>query len=110
MRDGSVVTNPEIDDPNIFEPLDMTNDTVKLLKITRVWAKDIYLVNFGTHFYTVSNNKTSGGLEVEKRIIELHRAGRANELPYREMALIAAVCISVCRPPLIFIITSLLRS
>ena len=191
MKDGSVVTNPEIDDPNILEALGTPNETVKLLKIVRDGAKDIYLVNFGTHSCTVGGNKTSadypgviceliegaipdteciftlsaagdanhvnvhptelekeirredkinpgtkrlrakyiayavageaikisqrakeiatdkinfgmrevslpankgGDLEEAKRIIELHKAGRSCELPYREMALITAVC------------------
>ncbi len=190
MKDGSVVTNPEIDDPNILEPLATPNETVKLVKIARDGAKDIFIVNFGTHSCTVGGSKISadypgivcdliegaigdvecmftlsaegdanhvnvhpselekrirkedkidpgtkrlrakyiayavagevlkicqrveeiksdkinfgmqeisvpsnkgGDLEEAKRIIELQRAGRSNELPYREMALITAV-------------------
>ena len=190
MKDGSVATNPEIDDPNILEALGTPNETVKLVKIARDGANDIFIVNFGTHSCTVGGNKISadypgviceliegaipgsecmftlsaagdanhvnvhpselekqirkedkinpgtkrlrakyiayavagevlkicqrveeiksdkinfgmqeisvpsnkgGDIEEAKRIVELQRAGRSNELPYREMALITAV-------------------
>ena len=59
MKDGSVVTNPGEENPEILEPLGKPNETVKLLKIVREGAKDIYLVNFGTHSCMVGGYKTS---------------------------------------------------
>ena len=53
MRDGSVRTNPDAQDPNIDHPLGQPNETVKLLKILREGGDDIYIFNFGTHADTV---------------------------------------------------------
>ena len=49
MKDGSVATNPGIKNPNIDHPLGTPNETVKLIKILREDADDIFIVNFGTH-------------------------------------------------------------
>lgn len=49
MKDGSVATNPGVNNPNIGHPLGTPNETVILIKILREGADDIYLVNFGTH-------------------------------------------------------------
>lgn len=49
MKDGSVATNPGVGNPNIDHPLGQPNETVKLLKLVRTGADDIFLVNFGTH-------------------------------------------------------------
>lgn len=49
MKDGSVATNPGVNNPNIDHPLGTPNETVILVKILRKGADDIYLVNFGTH-------------------------------------------------------------
>lgn len=49
MRDGSVATNPGVGNPNIDHALGTPNETVKLIKITRENADDIFIVNFGTH-------------------------------------------------------------
>ena len=49
MKDGSVATNPGVNNPNIDHPLGTPNETVKLLKIVREGADDIFMVNFGTH-------------------------------------------------------------
>lgn len=49
MKDGSVATNPGVNNPNIDHPLGIPNETVKLIKILREGADDIFMVNFGTH-------------------------------------------------------------
>ena len=49
MKDGSVATNPGVLNPEIDHALGTPNETVKLLKIVREQADDIFIVNFGTH-------------------------------------------------------------
>lgn len=49
MKDGSVQTNPGVNNPNIDHALGTPNETVKLIKIKRENAQDIVMVNFGTH-------------------------------------------------------------
>ncbi len=49
MKDGTVQTNPGVKNSNIDHALGTPNETVKLLKVTRDGADDIFIVNFGTH-------------------------------------------------------------
>lgn len=49
MKDGSVATNPGVKNPNIDHALGTPNETVKLVKILREDADDIFIINFGTH-------------------------------------------------------------
>ncbi len=49
MKDGSVQTNPGVGNPNIDHALGEPNETVKLVKIVREDAEDIFIVNFGNH-------------------------------------------------------------
>lgn len=49
MKDGSVATNPGVNNENIDHALGTPNETVKLVKIVRENANDIFIVNFGTH-------------------------------------------------------------
>ena len=49
MKDGSVATNPGVNNPNIDHALAEPNETVKLIKITREGGEDIFVINFGTH-------------------------------------------------------------
>ena len=49
MKDGSVATNPGVNNPDIDHALGAPNETVKLVKLTREGSDDIYIVNFGTH-------------------------------------------------------------
>ena len=49
MKDGSVATNPGVNNPNIDHALGTPNETVKLVKILRENADDIFMINFGTH-------------------------------------------------------------
>lgn len=49
MKDGSVATNPGVNNENIDHPLGVPNETVKLIKIIRENNDNIFMVNFGTH-------------------------------------------------------------
>ena len=49
MKDGSVATNPGVNNPNIDHALGTPNESVKLVKLVREGADDIFMVNFGTH-------------------------------------------------------------
>lgn len=49
MKDGTVATNPGVKNSEIDYALDTPNETVKLVKIKRECAEDIFIVNFGTH-------------------------------------------------------------
>ena len=49
MKDGSVCTNPGAGNPDILEPMNEADDTIRLLKITREGAGDIVLVNYQCH-------------------------------------------------------------
>ncbi len=49
MKDGSVATNPGVNNPGIDHALGTPNEKVTLIKILREGADDIYIVNFGTH-------------------------------------------------------------
>lgn len=60
MKDGSVKTNPGIEHPDIDHALGTPNESVKLIKIVREGANDIFMVNFGTHPDTVGNEYISG--------------------------------------------------
>ncbi len=59
MKDGSVQTNPGIDNENIASPLGAPDNTLNLLKILRSDAEDIYIVNFGTHPDTIGGEMVS---------------------------------------------------
>ncbi len=59
MKDGSVMTNPGINRDDIECPLGTANDMVKLVKIERENADDIYIVNFGVHPDTVGGEYIS---------------------------------------------------
>ncbi|MBE7051149.1 MAG: hypothetical protein E7395_01070 [Ruminococcaceae bacterium] len=59
MKDGSVKTNPGVGNADIDHPLGTPNETLKLLKIVRENANDIFLVNFGTHPDTIGGEYIS---------------------------------------------------
>lgn len=60
MKDGSVKTNPGVNNPDIDYPLGTPDETVKLLKITRSGAFDILVFSFGMHADTVGGEFISG--------------------------------------------------
>ncbi|MBQ3075872.1 MAG: hypothetical protein IJC26_07370, partial [Clostridia bacterium] len=49
MNDGSIKTNPGRGNPDVLEPLDQSDNTVRLLRFKRADAPDIALVNFSCH-------------------------------------------------------------
>lgn len=59
MKDGTVQTNPGVDNPDIDYVLSSANEVVKVIKIKRDDANDICLVNFGTHADSVGGEYIS---------------------------------------------------
>jgi len=59
MRDGSVATNPGVNNPDIDHPLGTPNETVKLLKLVREGKDDILMITFGTHADSVGGEYIS---------------------------------------------------
>ena len=59
MKDGSVKTNPGINNPDILEPIGEVDERVNVLRIDRENASTIVLANFGNHPDTVGGNKVS---------------------------------------------------
>lgn len=59
MKDGSVQTNPGVDNPNVDHVLDEASDVLKLIEIKRENADDIYIVNFGVHPDTIGDEYIS---------------------------------------------------
>jgi hypothetical protein len=59
MKDGSVRTNPGINNPDVKEPLGTPDETVQLVRFRRTGAPDIAIVNFGTHPDTIKGTKFS---------------------------------------------------
>lgn len=59
MKDGSVATNPGVNNAQIDHPLGKPNETVKLIKLVRKDADDVLIVNFGTHPDTVGGEYIS---------------------------------------------------
>ena len=59
MKDGSVRSNPGINNPDILEPLGEIDDRVNILRFDREGAKNIVLVNFGNHPCVVNGPRVS---------------------------------------------------
>jgi len=59
MKDGSVQTNPGVNNPNILEPIGDIDDRVSVLRFKREGAEDLVYVNFGDHPDTVGGCKVS---------------------------------------------------
>ena len=49
MKDGSICTNPGVDNPDIVAPIGDVDDRVNVLCFQREGAPEIVLVNFGNH-------------------------------------------------------------
>ena len=49
MKDGSIRTNPGVNNPDIAEPLGFLDETVRVLRIRRAGKGDIAVLNFATH-------------------------------------------------------------
>ena len=59
MKDGSVQTNPGVNNPNIDHPIGTVDERVNVLRFDREGAETIVLVNFGDHPDTVGGSKIS---------------------------------------------------
>ncbi|MCI8525941.1 MAG: hypothetical protein HFF17_08480 [Oscillospiraceae bacterium] len=59
MKDGSIQTNPGVDNPNILEPIGAVDERVHVLRFDREGADSLVLVNFGDHPDVVGGCKIS---------------------------------------------------
>ena len=59
MADGSIRTNPGVDNPDIVAPIGDVDERVNVLRFDRESAESIALVNFGNHPDVVGGNKIS---------------------------------------------------
>lgn len=60
MKDGSVKTNPGVDNPDILHPIGDVDERVNVLRFDREGDDSIVLINFGDHPDTVGGNMISG--------------------------------------------------
>lgn len=59
MKDGSVRTNPGVDNPNIVAPIGDVDERVNVLRFDQDGGKSLVLVNFGNHPDVVGGCKIS---------------------------------------------------
>lgn len=59
MKDGSIMTNPGVNNPDILEPLETVDERVGVLRIDREGAETIVILNFGNHPDTVGGSLIS---------------------------------------------------
>ena len=59
MKDGSIHTNPGVNNPDIVEPIGEVDERVNVLRFDREGADSIVLVNFGNHPDTVGGELVS---------------------------------------------------
>ena len=57
MKDGSCRTNPGLGNPDVVGPIGEQDESVQLIRVVREEAKDILLVNFGTHADVIGGHK-----------------------------------------------------
>ena len=60
MADGSIRTNPGVNNPDIVQPVGQVDERVHLLRFDREDGDSLLLVNFGNHPDTVGGCKISG--------------------------------------------------
>ena len=60
MKDGSIRTNPGVNNPDIAEPIGNLDETVQVLRIRRDGTDDIAVINFATHPDVVGGEMISG--------------------------------------------------
>ena len=60
MKDGSIQTNPGVNNPDILHPLGDVDERVNVIRIDRENAETIVFANFGNHPDTVGGSKISG--------------------------------------------------
>ena len=59
MKDGTTMTCPPIDDPNIEGPIGELDREVNIIRFKREGARDVVLLNFGLHADTVNGDLIS---------------------------------------------------
>ena len=59
MKDGSVKTNPGVNNPDILHPIGQTDESVSVIRFDREGGETIVVANFGCHPDTVGGNKIS---------------------------------------------------
>ena len=59
MKDGSIRTNPGVDNPDILEPIGKVDERVSVLRFDRDGAKTVVFVNFANHPDVVGGCKIS---------------------------------------------------
>ncbi len=60
MKDGSVQTNPGINNPDTVKSIGLIDERVNVLRFTRSDGKSLVLANYGNHPDTIGGNKISG--------------------------------------------------
>ena len=60
MKDGSIRTNPGVDNPDIVAPIGDVDERVNVVRFDREGADTVVLVNFGNHPDVVGGNLLSG--------------------------------------------------
>lgn len=60
MKDGSVKTNPGVDNPDIVAPIGDVDERVNVIRFDREGADTVVIVNFGNHPDVVGGNLMSG--------------------------------------------------
>lgn len=59
MKDGSIKTNPGVDNPDIVEPIGQVDERVNVVRFDRKGGDTLILVNFGDHPDVVGGSKIS---------------------------------------------------
>ena len=59
MKDGSIKTNPGVNNPDIVKPVGIIDDSVNVIRFDREGADTIVFVNFANHPDVVGGNKIS---------------------------------------------------
>ena len=60
MKDGSAMTNPGVNNPDIVAPIGEIDESVNVIRFDREGAETVVLVNFADHPDTVGGNLISG--------------------------------------------------
>lgn len=60
MKDGSIRTNPGVNNPDVLEPIGDVDESVHVIRFRREGADDIVLAHFANHPDVVGGSKISG--------------------------------------------------
>ncbi len=67
MKDGTTMTCPPINDPNIDHPIGELDQRINVVRFDRVGARSIALVNYGIHSDTIGGELVSADFEAWMR-------------------------------------------